>query len=335
MTISSSQQLVPLILDTVLPAEQRQRIGELFPQIEIVDGVSSDSLGRAQIIYTSKAGFDPAEAPFLRWVQVDTAAINHLRDKEIARSGLPVANVRGAYTVPTGELAIALLMAVVRRFGPVHQLQLASQWPTDYPVLRGEDCYGKCLGILGYGSIGRHVARIAKALGMQVRAAKRRPEVREESGFQLPETGDPSGAIPIAWYGMREIPEMLRLCDAIVVTLPLTDESRGLLGKKELLAMPPGGYLVNVGRGSIVDEEALVECLRSGHLAGAGLDVFAVEPLDASSPLWSLPNVFITPHLGSYTQRQRHFAAQVLIENLRRFLNRQPLINLVDFTLGY
>jgi phosphoglycerate dehydrogenase-like enzyme len=115
----------------------------------------------------------------------------------------------------------------------------------------------------------------------------------------LPETGDPEGAIPIAWYGMRQIHEMLPLCDAIVVTVPLTDESRGLIGMRELRELPAGAYVVNVGRGNTVDEEALIECLRSGHLAAAGLDVFAAEPLDSGSPLWSLPNVFMTPHLGS------------------------------------
>jgi phosphoglycerate dehydrogenase-like enzyme len=319
----------------VLPAEPRQRIAESFPRLEILDGVSPDALRRAQVIYTSKAAFDLAAAPSLRWVQLDVTAINHFRDQEITRCDIPVANVRGAYTVPTAELAIALLLALTRRFGPVHELQINRQWPTDYPALRGEDCYGKCLGIVGYGSIGRHVARIAKALGMQVRAAKRRPEIRAGNGFQLPETGDPEGLIPVAWYGMRQIHEMLPLCDAIVVTVPLTDESHGLIGMRELRELPAGAYLVNVGRGNTVDEEALIECLRSGHLAAAGLDVFAAEPLDAGSPLWSLPNVFITPHLGSYTQRQRHFAAEVLIENLTRFFSGRPLINLVDFKLGY
>jgi phosphoglycerate dehydrogenase-like enzyme len=330
-----SEEALTVLIDTALPPEQAERIRGLAPRIVLTEKVSVESLHGAHIIYTTKAAFDPAGMPNLRWVQLDTAAVNHVMNTPIARSGIPVANVRGAYSVAVAELTIAILLALTRRLGRIHSLQLEQQWPKDFLPLQGDDNYGKTMGIVGYGSIGRHVARIAKAMGMTVLAWKRRPEVKHDSGFQLPNTGDPEGVIPQRWFGVHQLEEMLRLTDVAVVTLPITPETRGLIGRRQLEVLPPHAYLINVGRGGTIDEEALIECLRTDRLAGLGLDVFSCEPLEAESPLWKLPNVLITPHVGSYSRRQKSLAAEVLIENLSRHLTDQPLINLVDFEAGY
>ena len=326
---------VRLLLDTILPEEAQDRIRALSSRIELLRETSEETLARAQVIYTSRAAFDPAAAPELRWVQIDSAAVNHILPKPVAKLGIPVANVRGAYSAAVAELAIALLLGLMRRFGPVHAMQLERAWPKDYSSLRGEECYGKTMGILGYGSIGRQVGRLAHAMGMTVLAAKRHPERRRDDGFSKAGTGDPEGSIPASWYGMDNVAEMFAACDVVTITAPLTAETQRLVGRRELARLKSSTYIVNVARGAIVDEVALADCLAAGRLAGAGLDVFAVEPLDSGSPLWSLPNVLITPHLGSYTHRQRYLAAEIRTENLARYLEGRPLINLVDLQRGY
>ena len=192
------------------------------------------------------------------------------------------------------------------------------------------------MGIIGYGSIGRQVARIAQAMGMKVLACKRQPQARkEERVFSLPGTGDPEGIIPQQWFGMDEIEKLLGLLDIAVITLPLTESTRGLLNNKVLGSLPSQAYLINLGRGGTIDEDALIERLKSGKLAGAALDVFAIEPLPAESLLWECPGLLILPHIASWTEEQPYLASEVLIENLSRYLTGRPLVNLVNMKLGY
>jgi len=192
------------------------------------------------------------------------------------------------------------------------------------------------LDSVGYGSIGRRVARIADALGMTILACRRRPEIHAELGYQYPRAaGDPEGVLPRGWYGPQQLPQMFSACDAVALALPATPTTLKLIGKRALEALPAHAYFVNVGRGQVVDEAALVDALQAGKLAGAALDVFAVEPLPADSPLWSMPNVFITPHLASYTRDQAMVASAVLVENMSRYLAGQPLVNIIDVEAGY
>ena len=332
----SSEDQVAVLVDALLPREQAEKIRRLSPRIELIEGLSEVALRKAQVIYTHQAPFDPADAPDLRWVQVSTAGVDYILNRPVAHSGIPITNVRGAYTLAVAELAIGMLLAMTRRFPVSRSLQLRSKWPEDSLTLQGENCHGKTMGIIGYGSIGRHVARIAQAMGIKVLACKRRPDVKQEAtGFRLPNTGDAEGAIPEAWFGPEQIHQMLRGADFAVVALPLTSATRGLIGKRELEALPAHAYVINVGRGPVIDEAALIDCLQAGRLAGAGLDVFASEPLVADSPLWKRPNVIVMPHRGSWTKEQVPLAVAVLIENLSRDLAHRPLINLVDMEAGY
>lgn len=325
-----------VLIDAPLPDQHRERIQQLSPDIEMIDGVSAENLQRAQVIYTNTAPFDPAGAPNLRWVQVNTAGIDQFIDSPLGRSGVPLANVRGAYSAPVAELTFAMLLTLTRRLQRGAALQAEHCWKGELTRLRGYDCYGKTMGIVGYGGVGRHIGRIAKAMGMKVLACKRRPEQRVDPGFHLPNTGDPEGEFPeTPWFGPDDLPEMLSQSDILVVTAPMTGSTRGLIGKAELEMLPAGAYLISVGRGGVVDESALLACLESGQLAGAGLDVFAQEPLPAESPLWDAPNTVIMPHIGSYSIGQPDLAAEVLIENLSREVSGRPLLNLVDLEQGY
>ena len=307
----------------------------MSPGIKLVEGLSPEALARAHVIFTGKVDFDPAATPQLHWIQLNTVAVNHILDKPVAKSGIPVATVSGAYSAAVAEFTIGVMLALTRRFSKIHSLQLNSRWPSDFAVVLGENCYGKTMGIVGYGSIGRHIARIADAMGMKVLAFKRRPKEHSSDHFHLPGTGDPDGTIPQEWFGVGQLPAMLQKSDVAVVTLSLTLHTRHMIGRRELEALPSHAYLINVGRGSVIDEAALAEHLQAGRIAGAALDVFGMQPLQPESPFWKLSNVIVSPHIGSYTREQSEMAAEVLIENLSRYLDGAPLVNVVDMEQEY
>lgn len=322
-----------LLVNAPLEEDQRKRIRDLG--VHLVDGLSEANLRAADVIYTTRIPFEPRRAPRLRWIQLNTVAVDHILTSDVTTTDVRIANVRGAYSVAVAELVVGAMVALTRRFQSAHSLQLQNRWPDDFTPLRGENCYGKTLSIVGYGSIGRQLARIVTGMGMRVLACKRCPERKKAEGFSLPNTGDPEGLFPEEWYGLNSIGEMVSVSDILVICLPLTSETRGLIGQAELAKLPRDAYLINVGRGEVVAEEALLDVLRTRRIAGAALDVFPDEPLLGGSPFWGLPNTIILPHIGSFTREQGHLAGEVLIENLTRDLSASPLLNLIDPQRGY
>lgn len=326
---------LPVAVIAPLPKSHAERIRELSPAIELLDGLQPEALGRARVAYTNRA-LDPAEWPRLEWVQTNSVAVNHLAGTPLAKSGLPLANVKGAYAPAVAECAIGMMLSLTRRLTVCHDLQAKREWPRDMEVVRGLNCLGKTLALVGYGSSARHIARIAHAMGMKILASKRNPEERRAPGTFAPQgTGDPDGVLPEAWYGPQELARMLPRADVVMVTLPFTPSTIGLMGAKELESIAPGAYLINVGRGGVIDDNALLDCLSAGRITAAALDVFATEPLPADSPFWRIENVMVCPHVASFTREQDPMASEVLIENLRRYLEDRPLLNLVDWKLGY
>jgi phosphoglycerate dehydrogenase-like enzyme len=194
---------------------------------------------------------------------------------------------------------------------------------------------GATLGIAGYGSIGRAVANLARGFGTRVLATKRSPAEKRDAGYTHPGAGDPEGAIPERIYGPEGLAEMVGRCDYVVLCLPSTPDTDGVVGERVLRAMRPSAYLVNVGRGTVVDEPALVRALKEGWIAGAGLDVFAREPLPVESELWDLPNVICTPHVSNNTADYERDSLGFFAHNLRRYLAGEPLLNVVDLRRGY
>jgi len=191
-------------------------------------------------------------------------------------------------------------------------------------------------GVIGYGSIGRELARLAKAaFAMTVLACKRDPARHADPDWCPPGTGDPEGALPDAWLGPAELPELLARSDAVVMCAPLTAETRRLLGAAEFRRMKPSAYFVNVGRGATVDERALAQALGEKRLAGAAVDVFAEEPPPAGHPLYGLDNVILSPHVSGFLPSYDDRCAELFAENLRRWLAGAPLLNLVDRARGY
>jgi phosphoglycerate dehydrogenase-like enzyme len=199
---------------------------------------------------------------------------------------------------------------------------LADQRAHRWARFAGYDARGRTLGVVGLGAVGREVARLASAAGMRVVATRRSPDAAPVPGVARV-------------YPPGELRRLLAESDDVALTVPGTPETAGLLGEAELRAMRPGAVLVNVARGSVVDEPALIRALRDGHLGGAALDVFATEPLPADSPLWDLPSVLVTPHSMSTSRGENDLVLDVFCDNLRRYLAGQPLHHVYDRARGY
>jgi phosphoglycerate dehydrogenase-like enzyme len=273
-------------------------------------------------------------APNLKWVQLLSAGADHAMGA-VKSGGFTVTTASGIHATPIAEYTIASMLAYAHRFHIMLRSQLKHEWLRQGFPGTIEELRGKTFGVIGYGSIGRESARMAQALGMRVLALKRDPNNRHDDGWCPAGLGDPEGTIPERFFGPEEREEIVRESDYLTVTLPLTEHTRKFLGAKEIAAMRPGAYIVNIGRGEVIDEAALIEALKAGKIGGAGLDVFEKEPLPKESPIWDLENVILTPHMSGANRGYLDKACALFADNLRRFVAGQPLLNVVNPQLGY
>lgn len=251
-----------------------------------------------------------------RWIHTFSAGVDGLFDALQAahpEGGVPLTNSAGAYGTPIAEHSLALLMALSRRLDICISQMPKGQWA--FPGMARE-VYESTVGILGTGDIGTHLAYMVKGLGARVLGYRRRES--------------PAAPPFDAFYHGDMLDEMLPLCDYVCVCLPGTPHTRGLLDARRIQLMKPGAIVTNIGRGFIIDTDALTQALRSGAIAGAGLDVTAPEPLPPDHPLWRMPNVIITPHCSHSSPRDTARKVELFARNMRAFLSGQPLPNLVD-----
>jgi phosphoglycerate dehydrogenase-like enzyme len=277
------------------------------------------------------------QSPNLKWIQLMSAGADHIMRGVLAeRTQVIVTTASGTAATTIAEYTLGSMLAYVHGMHVSIRAQLRREWHRNGSFVDSIDVLrGKTLGIIGYGSIGRETARLAQAFGMKVLALKRNPADHSDPGWNPPGVGDPEGKIPARFYGPEEREAILRESDFIMLTLPLTSHTRKFIGKKELAVMRPHAYIVNIGRGEIIDQEALIETLREKRIGGAGLDVFEREPLESESGLWDLDNAILTPHVSGAFRDYNGTCCQLFAENLRRYRSGQPLLNLVDRTLGY
>jgi phosphoglycerate dehydrogenase-like enzyme len=292
------------------------------------------------VLYTRAPPRDLSRAPGLKWVQVHMAGVNTLLDHPLyTDTSVLLTTTSGVHAATIAEYAISVLLALAHRVPRMVEWKAKGTWPPDkdrWSLFVPTEMRGSTLGIIGYGSIGRELARIAKtAFGMSVLACKRDPSRREDSGYALPGTGDPEGALPDAWFAPEKLPDLLARSDAVVMCAPLTPETERMIGAAELRAMRSSAYFVNVGRGATVDEAALARALADERIAGAAIDVFAEEPPPAGHPLYQLDNVIVSPHVSGFLPSYDDRCVELFAENLRRYLADAPLLNLVDRAKGY
>jgi phosphoglycerate dehydrogenase-like enzyme len=264
------------------------------------------------------------DAKKLKWIHSTAAGVAQLMYPELRDSGILVTNPSRIFSVPMAEHTMGLLLALARNFPDCVRQQDRAHWSQqelwDKPQHLTE-LSGKVLLIVGYGSIGREVAKRAKAFEMRVRGVTRSGE------------GDRSLAERI--FAAAKLQEALPEADYVVISAPETAETKHLIGAAEIAKMKRGARLINIGRGSLLDEEALVRALRDGALGGAALDVAQTEPLPAESPLWHAPNLLITPHTSGVSDRLWHRQTTLLMELLERWFDGRELFNRVDFARGY
>lgn len=325
---------------------QLDRLRAVSPELEIVqesvreewDNMDTASFftGGEEILYCYMPPRDLSVAPSLKWVQLHSAGTNQLTGHPILKSDIRITTSSGIHAVPIGEFSIALMLALARHVQRMVRMQDSGQWAKDrWRMFLSEEMRGRTLGIIGYGSIGRETARIAKqGLGMRIVALSRSGN-RADRGYHEPGVGDPEGELPDVWLGHHQLDDLLGQSDFVLVATPLTEETRHLIGERELQMMKPSAFIINIARGEIIDEDALVQALRENRIAGAGLDVFEPEPLPASSELWKLENAIIAPHVSAATPHYDDRAVELFAENLRRYLRGDPLLNLVNKETGY
>ncbi len=277
-------------------------------------------LERAEVVYALKLPERLLDrAPRLKWIQTISTGVEKILTPELARSQMVVTNMSGIHEVTIAEFVLMLMLMFVKHAPGSFYQQIEGRWKW-FPV---DVLTDKTVGIVGLGRIGREVARVSRLFNMKVLATRRSAatgDVEENVDLLLPPT---------------RLHELLSLSDFVVLALPLTDESRGLIGEEELKAMRPSARLINVSRGAIVDEPILIQALQEGWIAGAGLDVFAEEPLSPDSPLRRMRNVIFSPHVSGDIEAYDVGAARLFAENLRRYIEGRPLLNVVDKARGY
>ena len=260
----------------------------------------------------------------LRWVHVSAAGVGSLLFPALVESPVVFTNGRGLHAVSMAEHAVGLMLAFARKLHLARDLQHRRHWG-QVDLWVGEPPFGQLAGgtltLVGLGAVGSAVAERAAALGLHVIAVRPHPAADSAPASEQ--------------WGVERLHEALARADWVVLAAPHTDTTRGLIGAAELQRMKPTAVLVNLGRGALVDEPALVEALRAGRLAGAGLDVTCHEPLAADSPLWSLPNVVLTPHVSGLGPLYWERAVDQFAANLENFLAGRPLFNVVDKRAGY
>jgi D-2-hydroxyacid dehydrogenase (NADP+) len=254
----------------------------------------------------------------LRWIQAISAGVDRLDPRVMERVTLTNGNGLGAE--PIAEHVICHLLMLARGAPIYMRRQVDRRWERG---VQAREIAGMTMGIVGMGAIGSAVARRARALGLRVLAI-RRSVARRSPDLVADEVCPP-----------EDLPYLLAESDVVVLATPLTAETRGMVGEAQLRTMRPGSFLINIARGGVVDEPALIAALRDGHLAGAGLDVFAAEPLPTDSPLWDMPNVIVTPHVAAGSDRYMQRVEDLVCDNVRRFLDGRPLRNVVDTSRGY
>lgn len=302
-----------------------------------VEEIDAETWGKAEVLYTDRLTPDPALVPALRWVQYNLAGIDFAAEAALLKKdGVSATTLSGAAAPHVAEFALSMLLALGHRHADLFAAQQRAEWPRDrWSRFSPRELRGSTVGLVGYGSIGRELARLLQPFHVTVLAAKRDVMHPEDTGYIEDGLGDPRGELFMRLYPYQALRQMFRECDFVVSSLPLTQETRGLIGEEELRALKPGACLVDVGRGGVVNAAALVQTLEDHHLAGAALDVFAEEPLPAASPLWHVPNLIISPHVAGISPLYQQRAVRMFTENLRRYCAGEALLNLFEPNRGY
>jgi len=320
---------ITLLISFDLPSLYLKKIEDVSPNVKVLHSQDKTELMNlikdADILF---AGIFSREmflaASKLKWIQTFWAGVERFLIPEVIESQVVITNAGGIHPTPVSEHVIGMMLCFSRKLHFFIREQMQRKWKKRDEELLGQfsELSGKTVGIVGLGRIGTAVAAKAKCLGMNVIATRRNPSAPK------PDYVDKV-------VSPENLKELMAESDFVVLSLPLTKDTDGMIGETQLRSMKNTSYLINISRGKIVQEDKLIQALKEGWIAGAGLDAFENEPLPQDSPLWGMENVIITPHVAGLTPYYLDRATDLLCENLKRFINGENLINVVDKNLGY
>ncbi|GIN57672.1 D-2-hydroxyacid dehydrogenase [Lederbergia ruris] len=315
-----------LVINLELANHLLDEIKQVVPDWKVVACKDSariqDELEQAEVILHWKKEAAPTlleKNDQLKWIQTWSAGVNNLPLQTLKQKDVVLTSANGVHAYPISETIFALMLGLTRKIHTYVRHQQEKKWHNGGLEL---EIHGKTIGIIGVGAIGQETAKIAKAFGMKVLGVRH--------------SGKPEAHID-HMYKPDQLADVLGQSDFVVITLPLTKETTRMFGEKQFHQMKNNAFLINIGRGQIIDEAALIQALKDKEIAGAGLDVFEVEPLPADSPLWDLDNVIITPHTAGATEHYtERVVRDIFIPNLRHYLTHQaPHLNVVDYEKEY
>jgi phosphoglycerate dehydrogenase-like enzyme len=317
-----------LILPTRIAEYVEPRLADIAPDWQAVhideEGAADGDLADAEVFlrwWTSREAFRRVleAAPRLRWVHTPSAGVDGLLIPELLSREIVLTNSSGVHAIPIAEFVLLFMLGHAKRVRDLLALTPQDAWERGRSLHLNE-LHGQTVVIIGLGSIGQEVARRAAACGMRVLGSRRHPA--------------PMAGVERV-VGAEEWRDLLPEADYVVIAAPLTAATRGMFDSAAFARLQRGAYLINIARGEIVDTPALLAALHEGRLGGAALDALPEEPLPPDHPLWSAPNVWITPHISASSPHMRERAIGVFLENLRRYRAGEPLINMVDKAAGY
>lgn len=313
-----------ILVNAKVDRKHLDKIQAGFPKVEVLQTADSQEalalVQEAEVLLTWWSNFDEKflESPSLRWVHALSAGVDGFLLSPIVEGKIILSNSSGIHGIPISEHVFAMMLSFSRGLHRFGKYQAQNLWRRD---LHLTELRGKTLGIVGLGQIGQEIARLGNAFGMRVLAVKRNP-------------GQPLEGVNRV-VSMEGLEMVLKESDYLVLTLPLTPETKGFIGARQLELMKPSAILINVARGEVVDQDDLIAALQQGVIAGAGLDVFETEPLDSESPLWQLENCIITPHCAALSPQYMTRATDLFCRNLDAYLRGEPLPTQVDPKRGY
>jgi phosphoglycerate dehydrogenase-like enzyme len=327
------------ILSARVRARDLDRIRAVAPAARIVnlsvDGLADGPVEDVEVLlrgWLHAEAFDRllARAPRLSWVHSATSGVERALTPAALHRGVVVTNARGVFTRPIAEHVLLVILAISRNLPQLLELQRERTWQP----LEGRELRDLTIGIVGYGSLGRAVASLAGSFGARVLATRRNVDGPE------PAIDDPDEGFPFLprlerVYGPDGLPDLLAASDFVVLAAPLTPETDSMIDDEALSAMKGDAWIINVARGRLIDDRALIRALQDGRIGGAALDAFVDEPLPPTSPYWALPNVIVTPHTAWSSGRVLDRSVELFCDNLRRFALGEPLRNVVDPEAGY
>lgn len=318
--------MVKVACTYTLTEEQLEKLNEkLRGKMEIVKvkdfKKAGDVLSDAQVLLTNQLEIDKSDLERmenLKWIQCVFSGINHFPFDYLRSKGIILTNARGVHKIQMSEFIVSLLLSIVRKSYHYTKAHIAGKWDP----IKIDELYGKTIGFIGVGSVARETARKLKAFDVRILGVKN--TVEDVQYFD-------------EIYGNDDLDQVLEESDFVIALVPLTDETKGMIGREQFEKMKQTAWFINVARGPVVDEEALIEVIKEGRIAGAGLDVFEKEPLPEDSPLWKLDNVILTPHIAGPTPHYMDRLIGIFADNLEAFIdgNTENMVNVIDFDKQY